>query len=183
MSDSGEPITKCPVCRYNLTGLPKNHTCPECGFEYDEQMRVWVLKNPAFVESYAPTICFFTFMFVTFIMKFIPGTFAARFVRVSDVVLDALLAYTLLLLFITLRSHAFIVVSSRALIYRLALGRVREIAWHKLTYVGLDPHPRLLTNGKSRRFFLPVNFLRRIKREILLTAIRDQWSRAKVSET
>ncbi|MEK7710387.1 MAG: hypothetical protein AAB341_00690 [Planctomycetota bacterium] len=40
MSD-GEPITKYPVCRYDLTGLPKDHTCPECGFEYDETMRLW----------------------------------------------------------------------------------------------------------------------------------------------
>lgn len=43
---SGEPITKCPVCRYDLTGLPKNHTCPECGFEYDESMRIWYMRQP-----------------------------------------------------------------------------------------------------------------------------------------
>ena len=41
MSETDQPITECPVCRYNLTGLPKNHRCPECGFEYDETMRVW----------------------------------------------------------------------------------------------------------------------------------------------
>jgi len=41
MSTGGKPITKCPVCRYDLAGLPKNHRCPECGFENDETMQVW----------------------------------------------------------------------------------------------------------------------------------------------
>jgi hypothetical protein len=41
MSETGQPITECPVCRYNPTGLPKNYRCPECGFEYDETMRIW----------------------------------------------------------------------------------------------------------------------------------------------
>lgn len=25
----------CPLCDYDLTGLPAEHTCPECGFKYD----------------------------------------------------------------------------------------------------------------------------------------------------
>lgn len=37
----GESLTKCPVCRYDLTGLPAHHRCPECGFEYDETKVVW----------------------------------------------------------------------------------------------------------------------------------------------
>ena len=44
MSGSGEPITRCPVCLYDLTGLPSNHRCPECGFEYDETTRVWWMR-------------------------------------------------------------------------------------------------------------------------------------------
>lgn len=47
MNECGEPITKCPICRYDLAGLPKNHTCPECGFEYDESMRIWWIKGPS----------------------------------------------------------------------------------------------------------------------------------------
>lgn len=41
MTSTAKPLTHCPVCRYDLTGLPKTHACPECGFEYDESMRVW----------------------------------------------------------------------------------------------------------------------------------------------
>ncbi len=33
-------LTHCPICNYNLHGLPQCHTCPECGFEYDGRMVV-----------------------------------------------------------------------------------------------------------------------------------------------
>lgn len=29
------------MCDYDLRGLPRNHRCPECGFEYDENTRMW----------------------------------------------------------------------------------------------------------------------------------------------
>ncbi len=28
-------LTHCPICKYNLTGLPDQHHCPECGYDYD----------------------------------------------------------------------------------------------------------------------------------------------------
>lgn len=34
-------LSRCPDCRYYLTGLPTRHRCPECGFEYDEFTIVW----------------------------------------------------------------------------------------------------------------------------------------------
>jgi len=45
-----KPLTACPQCRYDLTGLPRTHTCPECGFEYDESMRAWAYKGPRFAD-------------------------------------------------------------------------------------------------------------------------------------
>lgn len=30
-------LTHCPICTYDLSGLPQSHTCPECGFEYDRR--------------------------------------------------------------------------------------------------------------------------------------------------
>lgn len=34
-------LDTCPVCRYDLRGLPARHQCPECGFAYDERTLVW----------------------------------------------------------------------------------------------------------------------------------------------
>jgi len=41
MVAESRPLTHCPVCRYDLTGLPRNYRCPECGFEYDGTTLVW----------------------------------------------------------------------------------------------------------------------------------------------
>ncbi len=34
-------LTWCPQCKYSLKGLPANHNCPECGFEYDAETAAW----------------------------------------------------------------------------------------------------------------------------------------------
>jgi len=36
---------RCPQCDYSLAGLPDNHHCPECGFEY-ESRGFQVFKRP-----------------------------------------------------------------------------------------------------------------------------------------
>ena len=38
-------LRRCPFCRYDLTGLPAIHTCPECGLAYDPDTSVIIL-NP-----------------------------------------------------------------------------------------------------------------------------------------
>ena len=45
-ADATEPTLRCPYCRYDLTGLPGPHRCPECGFEYGEGARSW--ESPYF---------------------------------------------------------------------------------------------------------------------------------------
>lgn len=46
---NGGPIEVCPVCEYDLHTLPRNYRCPECGFEYEETMRVWIIRFPRFL--------------------------------------------------------------------------------------------------------------------------------------
>ena len=41
MDESSKPLKRCPVCRYDLRGLPTEHRCPECGMAYDSTMRIW----------------------------------------------------------------------------------------------------------------------------------------------
>ena len=41
-------LERCPLCDYDLSGLPREHICPECGFEYDKETIVlpcWVTKE------------------------------------------------------------------------------------------------------------------------------------------
>lgn len=40
------PQTECLNCGYNLTGLPPEHRCPECGQAYDASARVWRPRHP-----------------------------------------------------------------------------------------------------------------------------------------
>ncbi|HPF41693.1 MAG TPA: hypothetical protein P5081_16335 [Phycisphaerae bacterium] len=37
-------LADCPYCGYTLTGLPAESACPECGFRYDSDTRVWIAK-------------------------------------------------------------------------------------------------------------------------------------------
>lgn len=34
----------CPMCNYALIGLPSAHNCPECGFSYDADTRIWCIR-------------------------------------------------------------------------------------------------------------------------------------------
>ncbi len=39
-------LTHCPCCKYDLTGLPEQHRCPECGYDYDRDSEVIPLQSP-----------------------------------------------------------------------------------------------------------------------------------------
>ena len=43
-------LNRCPICRYSLRGLPVEHKCPECGFEYDQETSVFYPRwKPRFI--------------------------------------------------------------------------------------------------------------------------------------
>lgn len=37
------------MCKYDLAGLPAEHTCPECGFAYDAE--TWIHETPTYKMS------------------------------------------------------------------------------------------------------------------------------------
>jgi len=39
-------LTHCPICKYDLTGLPDQHHCPECSFEFDRNSTLIQLEPP-----------------------------------------------------------------------------------------------------------------------------------------
>ncbi|MEM7229318.1 MAG: hypothetical protein AAF432_10950 [Planctomycetota bacterium] len=65
-SDEHRP---CPRCSYDLAGLPASHTCPECGFVYDEDMLVaqgWDSETRPTRSNLIWTLCFTTVLAVVF---------------------------------------------------------------------------------------------------------------------
>ncbi|MCH8853367.1 MAG: hypothetical protein IID41_12065 [Planctomycetes bacterium] len=51
-------LGKCPICDYNLRGLPNTHRCPECGWFYDAQTRIWrPLKPKVIFGGFVGLIC------------------------------------------------------------------------------------------------------------------------------
>lgn len=65
-------LTECPECRYSLAGLPANHRCPECGFEYDVTMEIYrpratwlVIGSVLLTVVMTPIICFTVYISVT----------------------------------------------------------------------------------------------------------------------
>jgi|CXWL01.1.fsa_nt_gi hypothetical protein len=131
MNASGEPITTCPVCRYDLTGLPKNHTCPECGFEYDESMRIWIAPKLGWiltVISLMPQVLFLG-MFVYFGTKVRIPAYVYALVCFGALLVPCLL---LVLTILDRRRRSFMVVSNKG----LHLGDVRKLEftpWNELT--------------------------------------------------
>ena len=66
MDASPKPLQRCPVCEYDLSTLPKTHRCPECGFEYDESMRVWVFPQARWLPRLIIVIFFAMLAFPSF---------------------------------------------------------------------------------------------------------------------
>jgi hypothetical protein len=63
------PLSHCPICLYDLAGLPNNHKCPECGFAYDESMRVWTKElSPLRAKATAILTVVCTIVFVSAVL-------------------------------------------------------------------------------------------------------------------
>ena len=53
-----KPLTRCPQCTYSLKGLPADHRCPDCGFEYDVETAMWKGRlDGKEISAYVFAIC------------------------------------------------------------------------------------------------------------------------------
>ena len=132
MSAGGEPITKCPVCRYDRTGLPRNHRCPECGFEYNETMRVWIAPDRSRaavlgVILYLVACAFFSVVAHT--RGGLGNSFATwKSVQYFFFLLLAIVIYRMW------RSRPFIAVGATRLCWRMPLDRPRHRLWIDIVF-------------------------------------------------
>ena len=58
----------CPKCKYDLTGLPEVHACPECGFEYDPHTELFDI-GPPYVSS-SKALVILSLCAVSFVLAF-----------------------------------------------------------------------------------------------------------------
>lgn len=144
MNAGGDPITKCPMCRYNLSGLPKSHQCPECGFEYDETMRIWDTTKTHWISLLGE---FFEWFppegFILLIL------FAFYSWRLASATLCACIFVTIIWK-LGIRGQSFVIVSDKGLSYKNPTGLVQHLSWTDIEV----PPPSLLgfsIGSKSRK--------------------------------
>lgn len=132
----------CPACGYDLTGLPEEHRCPECGFVYDAHTIVIDFRLPralAWQMAYvAAWVAWAWFLFWRHAVD-------ARWI------VAAVLASAVLLLW---RYHQLNVASSksgRCILCKggIAIERPREESWHE-TWVEFDRSHIGLVQGRLR---------------------------------
>lgn len=148
MSVSGEPITQCPVCRYDLAGLPKKHICPECGFEYEETMRIWCAEKPSVKSLLVLSIFLLLYIFtlasiVRFIKKgspFFPWQFwSANWFLLTVCYLLIILVPSLIWYFSRRLPPAFVIVARDSLcISSLPLGGLLRLEWKDIELQGWE---------------------------------------------
>lgn len=158
MSAGGEPITKCPVCRYDLTGLPKNHRCPECGFEYDETMRVW--RPPAnrirkiMSSVFLAVLVIFLWLFAMAIFVFGTSSSSGQshlltFIQTIGIAAVVFWEYRVS------RSPSFTIVSREGLVYKCPLRASQFVPWKEIDLRQGLSRPLRIIDGKFQRIPLP----------------------------
>jgi hypothetical protein len=130
MSSTGEPITRCPVCRYDLTGLPAKHRCPECGFIYDATTRIWRYADPLLPAALGGASCVVP-LGASSLSKINPAMQLGSWDWTLFLVPVAFLLYWFALT-IEVPRNAFVAVSNFGLTFRKPFGRVQSARWSEI---------------------------------------------------
>lgn len=82
---------ECPECGHDLRGLPPPHRCPECGFPYDQQTRIWRPgRSWTFYVPFALTL-----LFLPAIFRLLGLISLGRVPNLGEVLLAAIAVYCL----------------------------------------------------------------------------------------
>ncbi len=128
MATHFDPLRRCPVCRYDLQGLPANHNCPECGFTYDDTMQIWwvpVIPGWMFLVAGITVFVVLELRFSGFFQNRLglsKTEAAAAMTVLSGVVLFAGMSFP----------RGFVAAGNEGLTYRFPWRSVRFIPWDHL---------------------------------------------------
>ncbi len=122
-------LGKCPICSYNLRGLPNTHRCPECGWFYDTQTRIWRPLKPKVIFGGLVGLIFGSGQLVQFIFHaprlWIP-------VCVLWIGLTSFLAWRCYLLY---KRGQFVCVGPDGIRYRLQKAETQLILWKDIAAI------------------------------------------------
>lgn len=176
MSAGGESITKCPVCRYDLTGLPKNHRCPECGFEYNETMMVWLTRASGWTKWYVP--CFMIFFWFQDLWRQLEHYLSGRgnpdcFQIGMVLFLPGVVVFWVLM---ALRG-GMVIIGRDGFSYRFPFGRLRSFRWDVVTISRAGRLPRRRARRWLTLVSLPTAMLSEAELQRLLFQMYDRYRR------
>lgn len=172
MSAKPPTLTHCPVCRYSLTGLPRNHRCPECGFEYDQTTVVW--RPPVFPRWFLFMIWMFLFALASTSLDPRPlfrrlgfsGSEASAIVFFLSAVPSFIGLYY---------PRGMIVVTARGIGFRGPFGSVDFVPWREIRLERDRPVLYAVKGRAKVELPLSASGLTRRRRRLLHTIIVERW--------
>jgi len=133
MTANAGQLVRCPVCRYDLSGLPAEHRCPECGFEYDKTMRAWD-PPPIRWRLHAVLILLVLFLGLPVLDRLFLGLgrplFAGKFGSLLLFIWTAPLLSGAVFVFRRLRGQRSVVLTDRGLLLVGPSRCLTTLAWH-----------------------------------------------------
>lgn len=179
-------LDRCPDCGYSLCGLPEQGLCPECGFEYNDEMIVlygWGTGNRAtiFNRSWKSVIIGMLIPYPCMLMQMLPTVFARGWRWQNCLLLAGMLAFDVVLLYGRWRAgadtgkRAQLRLCPQGYAQRTGFGRVRLRPWRRQMQISM-------TSANKQRYKIrrPVFFAVRLSRLIDMEFDSDPTTAARI---
>lgn len=144
----------CPICDYPLVGLPVEHRCPECGFQFDAQTMIWDKRYTKRLRNLLRLLLaayLGVFLPIVLVVVVITGTSFGGFLTFAISMVLCLIPF---LYFNCCRLAA---VSPSGVILRLGDRKSRTLPWdsiREVTFNPILPNATQLVTKRGRKIFV-----------------------------
>ena len=174
-----KPLTRCPQCRYSLHGLPADHRCPECGFEYDAKAAIWESRvGKKEITAFVLGSCFLVW---TLLSDVLGGGFPPTSIfGIIVLFFGALLVFMLYRAFVTSRAGCTVYTTGKGLLIKIGRdvklypwGDIEGVLWN-----AANKSAGLYTKGRT----LPLHIPKVLRRQSDYEELRMEVRRRKQAE-